>query len=128
MTELDARPHLPNRRRGFEGLLQCVVLTVATTACGSYADGDQWAGVTITNNAKTEITLDLHRARPVAPGQSTVLDVDSNSNPQQLRIPSADGGTLGCLTFLFHTTSAEKFTVNVSDVSTCSESLRLMSG
>ncbi len=110
------------------GLLIWVGVVFVATACGSYVDGDQWAGVTITNNTSSEVTLDLHEARHLAPGNSTLLAVDSNSNPQQLRVRGEDGAALGCLVFRFRTRSAEKFSVNTSDITTCDESLRLMSG
>lgn len=112
----------------FRGILLCIGVSLAATACGSYTDGDQWAGVTVANNTNSSVTLDMHPARYLTPGQSTLLNVDSNSNPQALRLMSADGRVLGCLTFRFHTTTPKTFSFSVSDATRCDESLRLLSG
>ncbi len=85
-------------------------------------------GGTVINNTNHAVTLDLYKARNLSPGEKTLLYVDSNSNPQALRIRGADGRILGCLTFRFHTTSPEDYSFNVSDLAACDESLRLNRG
>lgn len=96
-------------------------LVIPATACGSYIDGDQWAGLSVINNTNEPVTLDLRKARNLSSGQNTLLHVDSNSNPQAVRIRDANGRVLGCLIFRFQTTSAETFSANVSDVTACGD-------
>ncbi|WP_415853770.1 hypothetical protein [Sinomonas sp. G460-2] len=103
-------------------------LSLAGTACGSYFDGDQWVGVTVTNNTSESVTLETHPTRLLSTGQSTLIPVDSNSNPQALRVQGPDGRVLGCLTFLFHSTSNEKRSVRVSDVTACDENIPSFAG
>lgn len=114
----------PTRR--FAGILLASGLVLPASGCGGYWEGDQWAGVTVINNTNHPVTLDLDKARNLSPGETTMLGVNSNSNPQALRIRGANGRILGCLTFQFHTTSAEDFSANVSDITACDKSLRLI--
>lgn len=112
--------------RRFAGILLASGLVLLAAGCGGYWEGDQWAGVKVINNTNYPVTLDLDRARRLSSGETTMLGVDSNSNPQALRIFGANGRVLGCLTFQFHTTSAEDFSANVSDITACDKSLRLV--
>jgi hypothetical protein len=108
----------------FASLLLCMGLSLAATACGASIDGDQWVDVTVTNTTSEPVTLDTHPARYLSPGQKTVLHVNSNNDPQAVRLHGADGRVLGCLTFLFHTTSPETRSAKVSDVTACDENVR----
>lgn len=109
------------RTKRLAGILLAAGLVIPATACDSYVDGDQWAGVIVTNNTNEPVVLDLRKARNLSPGQTTLLHVDSNSNPQAVRIRGANGRVLGCLIFRFQTTSAETFSANVSDVTACGD-------
>ena len=112
----------------YAGLLLCIGLALATTSCGAYIDGDQWADVLITNNTGKQVTLDTHPARDLSPGQKALLGVDSNSNPQTVHVTSPEGRILGCLTFRFHTTSPETLSVSISDVTSCDEKIPQFKG
>src|SRR5450830_1845213 len=83
------------RTRRFAGIVFAAGLLIPAVGCGSYWEGDQWAGVTVINNTGRAVTLDLYKSRNLSPGQKTLLYVDSNSNPQALRIRGADGRILG---------------------------------
>ena len=111
---------LTTRTRRLAGILLAGLL-IPATACGSYVDGDQWAGVIVINNTNHAVTLDLDKTRNLSPGQTTLLHVDSNSNPQAVRIRGANGRVLGCLVFRFQTTSAETFSAYVSDITACGD-------
>lgn len=67
-------------------LLLSIGLPVTATACGSYVDGDQWVEVTVTNTTSVPATLAMHPTRYLSPGQKTALIVNSNSNPQAVRV------------------------------------------
>jgi hypothetical protein len=113
------------RRGRFAGLPLCIGLALATTSCGAHVDGEQWARVIVTNNTAEKVTLDVHPARDLSPGQKTELHVDSNSNPQALRLRNTSGRILGCLDFRFRTTSSETFSFNISDFAACDENVPL---
>lgn len=70
----------------FAGIVFAAGLLIPATGCGSYWEGDQWAGVTDINNTGRAVTLDLYRSRNLSPGQKTLLGVDSSSNPQAFQI------------------------------------------
>jgi hypothetical protein len=98
------------------------------TACGTSIDGDQWAAVTVTNTTSAPVVLDTHPARQLAPGQATVLHVDSNNDPQAVRVRTVADRVLGCLTFAFHTTTPTDISASVSDVAPCQNGIRSFPG
>lgn len=127
------RPFEPGIRRATQlsrsaSLLLCLGLSLVATACGAYIDGDQWVDVTVTNTTSEPVTLNTHSASYLSPGQKTVLHVNSNNDPQAVRVYGPDGRVLGCLTFLFHTTLPETRTTSVSDVTACDEKVRSFPG
>ncbi|GAB3566883.1 hypothetical protein GCM10027405_26530 [Arthrobacter alkaliphilus] len=103
-------------------------LSLAATSCGSQVDGDQWVAVTVTNTTVKSVTLDTHPARSLSPGQKTVLNVNSNNDPQAVSVKDAEGRVLGCLVFPLHTDLPEMRSASVSDVTACDEKVHSFPG
>ena len=118
--------HIVTLPRTLAGLLIAVMPVLAVTACGASIDGDQWVDVTVTNTTASPVTLDTHPAHRLASGQATVLHVNSNNNPQAVRVWRTTGQVLGCLTFLFHTTSPAMRSVSASDIVACPKGVRTL--
>jgi len=109
-------------------LLLGLGLTLAATACGASVDGDQWVDVKVTNTTVAPVTLDTHPVRHLAPGQATVLHVDTNNDPQALRVRAASGQVLGCLEFAGADKSAVARSQSVSDAAPCQQGVRPFPG
>ena len=97
-------PGVPSNRRAPQlgqvaSVLLCMGLSLSATACGASIDGDQWVNITVTNTTAEPVTLDTHPVRYLPSGQKTVLNVNSNDNPQAVRVDDAKGRVLGRLTF-----------------------------
>lgn len=124
-------PFEPRNRRTtqlgqFASLLLCLGLSLVATACGATVDGDQWVEVTVTNTTSKPATLDTHPNRYLSPGQKTVLTVNSNNDPQAVRVKDAEGRVLGCLTF--RTTPPAIHSASLSDVTVCDGKVRIFPG
>ncbi len=121
-----------NRRltppRLFAILLLCLGLSLAATSCDAQIDGGQWVDVTVTNATVKSVTLDTHPARSLSPGQKTVLNVNSNNDPQAVRVKDAEGRVLGCLVFPLHTDLPEMRSASVSDLAACAEKVHSFPG
>ena len=103
-------------------------LTLAATACGASVDGDQWVDVKVTNTTASPVTLDTHPVRHLAPGKTTVLHVDTNNDPQELRVRAASGQALGCLVFDGSDREAVATSQSVSDAAPCQQGVRPFPG
>ena len=105
-----------------------LTLAITATASGASVDGDQWVDVVVTNTTTGGVTLDTHPQRHLAPGQKTVLHVNTNNDPQTLQVRTDSDAALGCLTFDTRPAGDAARSQSIDDLTPCPQDARPFPG